>query len=82
MLLEKKSGVNKDLLASLGKEEFCDIKIEANDGEVAASKLILSIRSDYFCRMFSSNNNFVESSTGSVKLPYPRDVVEKVVIYL
>ena len=49
-------------------------------GEIPASKLILSIRSEYFRVMFS--NNFVESSSGLVKMPYPKVVVEKVIIFL
>ena len=82
MLIRNKSKVNEDLLDSLGKEEYCDIKIEALDGEIAASKLILSIRSEYFSRMFSPNSNFVENSTGRVKLPYPLVVVERLIAYL
>ena len=82
MLIRNKSQVNKDLLDSLGKEEFCDVKIEAQDGEIAASKLILSIRSEYFSRMFSPKSNFVENSTGRVKFPYPLVVVERVITYL
>merc|ERR1719500_2625394 len=70
------------LLASLGNPEFSDIKIEALDGEIGANKTILSITCDYFCRMFSQKNNFRESSTGRVKLPYPKAVVEKMIIYL
>ena len=81
-MIKNKSQVNKDLLDSLKKEEFSDIKIEALDGEVKANKTILSIRSEYFSRMLSPNNNFRESSTGRVKLPYPKVVVEKVVTYL
>ena len=49
---------------------------------VAANKSILGMRSQYFRSMFSSNNNFVESQAGSVKLPYIRAVVDKVVLYL
>ena len=70
------------LLASLKNPEFCDIKIEALDGEIGANKAILSITCEYFCRMFSQKNNFLESSTGRVKLPYPKAVVEKMIIYL
>ena len=81
-MIKNKSQVNKDLLDSLKKEEFSDIKIEALDGEVKANKTILSIRSEYFSRMLSPNNNFRESSNGRVKLPYPKVVVEKVVTYL
>merc|ERR1719507_1254292 len=40
------------------------------------------MRSQYCRSMFSANNNFVESSTGRVKLPYPKAVIEKVVVYL
>ena len=32
--------------------------------------------------LYSANNNFVESSTGHVKLPYPKAVIEKVILYL
>ena len=69
-----------DLLGSLKNPDFCDIKIQANDGEIPASQLILSIRSEYFCAMFK--NNCVESSSGLVKLPYPKTVVEKLITYL
>ena len=82
MLLDNQESLTSDLLASLEKPEFCDIKIESSDGEIQVNKSILGIRSEYFTRMFSPNNNFVESSTGLVKLPYPKAVVKKVVIYL
>ena len=82
MLLNDETKIGKDLLAHLQDPEFNDIKLVASDGEVPANKTIISMRSQYFRSMFSSNNNFVESSTGSVKLPYPKIVVEKAVIYL
>ena len=82
MLMKKQQSVCGDLLDSLEKPEFCNIKIVSSDGEIPASKEILSIRSEYFCRMFSQDNNFVESSTGQCKLPYPKAVVKKVVLYL
>ena len=82
MLMEEHQSVCSDLLDSLDKPEFCDIRIVSSDGEIPASKAILSIRSEYFCRMFSPDNNFVESSTGRCKLPYPRAVVIKVITYL
>merc|ERR1719397_1429140 len=40
------------------------------------------MRSQYFCRMFSTNNNFVESQAGIVKMPYSKAVLDKVIIYL
>ena len=69
-----------DLLDSRNKPEFCDIKIQVFDGEIPVSKRILSIRSEYFRLMFS--NNCVESSTGQVNMPYSKDVLEKLLIYL
>ena len=78
--LQKTGNLIMALLDSQKNPEFCDIKIKTNDGEIAASKFILSIRSEYFRVMFS--NNFVESSSGTVKMPYPRAVVDKVIRYL
>ena len=82
MLLKNQPSVCSDLLASLETPEFCDIKIQSADGDVPANKAILSIRSDYFSRMFSPANNFLENSSGRCKLPYPKVVVKKVVTYL
>ena len=82
MLLKNKQGLSSDLLASLEKPEFCDIRLQSSDGEIPANKAVLSIRSEYFCRMFSPENNFVESSTGLGKLPYPTVIVKKVITYL
>ena len=82
MLLNKEMEVIKDILSHLQDEELCDVKIIGTDGEVPANKTILIMRSQYFRSMFSSNNNFVESSTNTVKLPYAKAVLEKVIIYL
>ena len=56
------------------------VKTELHWGTVQGNFLGQSIRSEYFRVMFSSN--FVESSSGQVKLPYPKAVVDKVVSYL
>ena len=82
MLLNDETEVIKDLLDHLDDPEFNDVKIEATDGEVAANRTILSLRSQYFRSMFSANNNFKESSTGHGKLPYPKVVIEKIVVYI
>ena len=79
MLLNKESDVVKCLQDSLGNAVFYDVKIVATDGELSANKFLLS-RSEYFCSMFSDNNNFVESQTGMVKILYSKSVLEKVVI--
>ena len=81
-LLNHGSDVIKCLQDSLGDPELCDVKFVASDGDVPANKTILTIRSQYFRSMFSDNNNFVESQTGVVKMPYSKSVVEKVVYYL
>jgi len=82
MSIINKEGVTKDLVVHLQDPEYCDVKIVATDGEIAANKTILGMRSPYFRSMFSSNNNFVESQTATVKLPYTKTVLEKVIIYL
>ena len=50
-------------------EDLWDVKIICTDGEIAANKSILGMRSQYFRSMFSANNNFVERKTVSVKMP-------------
>ena len=82
MSISNERSLCQDILAHLYDPEYCDVRIVATDGEIAANKTILGIRSRYFRSIFSANNNFVESSTGSVKLPYAKAVLEKVIIYL
>ena len=55
-------------------------KIVASDGEILANKAILSVRSRYFRSVFS--DNFVESRAGTVKMPYSKAVLDKMIIYL
>ena len=80
--LSNKENVARDILAHLEDPEFCDVKILCSDGEIPANKSILGMRSQYFRSMFSTNNNFVESQAGSVKLPYTKAVVKKIIVYL
>ena len=80
--LNNTENVIKDLVSHIQDPDFCDVKIICSDGEIPANKSILGLRSQYFCSMFSSSNNFVESQAGCVKLPYTKAVVEKVVLYL
>ena len=82
MSIIKQESLCQDILAHLQDPEYCDVRIVASDGEIAANKTILGMRSPYFRSMFSSNNNFVESSTGTVKLPYDMAVLKRVIIYL
>ena len=74
--------VIKDLISNMQIPELCDVKIICSDGEVPANKSLLSMRSGYFLSMFSSNNNFVESQDGIVKLPHSKAVMEKFVLFL
>ena len=82
MSIIKQESLCQDILAHLQDPEYYDVRIVASDGEIAANKTILGMRSPYFRSMFSSNNNFVESSTGTVKLHYARAVLKRVIIYL
>ena len=82
LLLNNMESVTKDIVGNLTDPEFFDVRIVGTDGEVPANKTILSIRSQYFRSMFGSNNNFVESQAGSAKLPYPKVVLDKMVLYL
>ena len=82
MLLKNRPRVSSALLASLERPEFCDLKIEVSDGEIVANKTVLSMTCDYFHLLF--NNNLMDSPTGHarVKLPFPKAVVEKGIVYL
>ena len=81
-MLNEESDVMKCFQDSLGNPEFCDVKIVASDGELSVSKFVLRLRSVYFRSMFSDNNNFVESQTGRVKMPYGKTALEKLITYL
>ena len=81
--LNNKERLARDLVAYLQDPEFSDVKIICSDGgEILANKSILGMRSEYFRCMFSANNNFVESQAGTVKLPYSKAVVDKIILYL
>ena len=81
--INKPDDVTKCLLDSLQNPEFCDIKIVGSDGgEIAASKLLLRLRSSYFHRMFSQQSNFVECRDATIELPFTKAVLEKLVRYL
>ena len=83
MELNKMESVIKDLVAHLHDPEFSDVKIVCSDGaEILSNKSILGMRSQYFHSMFSNSSNFVESKADTVKLPYTKAVLEKVLLYL
>ena len=81
LLLNNPESVSVDLVLHLQDPEYCDVKIICSDGEIAANKTILGIRSPYFRSMFSSSNNFVESKAGCVKMSQTKAVMEKVVLF-
>ena len=83
MLIDQEVGVSRDIVAHLQDPEFCDVRIICSEGcEIAVNKSILGMRSTYFRSMFSSNNNFLESRAGCVKMPYTKAVLDKMVLYL
>ena len=63
MLIDQELCVTKDIVGHLNDPEFWDVKIVGSDGVIPVNKTILSMRSQYFRSMFSSNN-FVESQAG------------------
>lgn len=79
-LINNEKDVIKSQLETLHVPEFCDVKIVASDGEILANKVILSVRSRYFRSVFS--DNLVESRAGTVKMPYSKAVLDKMIIYL
>ena len=82
MLIDQELCVTKDIVGHLNDPEFWDVKIVGSDGVIPVNKTILSMRSQYFRSMFSEKNNFVESQAGSVKMHYPKAVLDKVILYL
>jgi len=73
----------RELLSSLrGNQQSNDVTIKLSDGELGASKLILSARCEYFAKMFDGNNNFLEAD-GIVNMPqYKCKVMKRVLEYL
>ena len=69
-LIIKACDLSKRYLDTLEDPEFWDMKIICSDGEIQANKTILSMGSSYFRSMFAANNNFVESSSNMVTMPY------------
>ena len=83
MLIDQENGVSRDIVAHQTDPEFWDVRIICSDGcEIAANKSVLGMRSQYFRSMFSVSNNFVESQAGCVKMPYPRAILDKMILYL
>ena len=52
--------------------------IELEDGEIKSSKFVLAATSEYFSTMFKSNT-FQESTSGIVKIPCKKIVMEKII---
>ena len=59
-----------------------NVKIQLKEGEIEASKEILTVRSVYFATMFS-NNKFIEGETSSVDMSHcSKAVMEKIIKFL
>ena len=63
-------------------EEVLDVIFVLEDGEIKANKAKLVQKSEYFNKMFNENSNFKENSSGIVKLPYKKIVMDKIIDYL
>ena len=67
----------KDLVASIDNCEHNDVLIKVDDGQVAANKFMLSVRSTYFAAMFSKSSNFKEEKEFmNKKKEYERKMIE------
>jgi len=79
----KRVKVSEDLLKGLKNDHpHSDVKIILDDGEIEASKFVLSSRSEYFERMFDNDHQFRESRENAVTVPYKKIVMKKVIEYL
>lgn len=78
-----KDELSRKLLSTLSsKHKYNDVTIKLSDGEIGASKIILSARSEYFSKMFDSSNNFLEAD-GIVNMPqYKTKIMKRVFEYL
>ena len=71
-----------DLIRMMEQGSLNDVKIKLSDGEIAANKDILIVRSDYFATMFS-NSKFVEGETGLVDMSHcSKAVMEKIIKFI
>ena len=74
------SAVSNKILKKVLSQQSQDVTIVLQDGEIQASRKLLTQRSDYFSTMF--NGNFKESSSREVKIPCRKVIMEKVLDYL
>jgi len=78
-----KDELSRKLLSTLNSNHQCnDVTIKLSDGEIGATKIILSARSEYFSKMFDCSNNFLEAD-GIVNMPqYKTKIMKRVLEYL
>ena len=75
--MREASNLSECLLKTLNDNEYNDIKIVLDDGEIHANKFILVSRSEYFKTMFSSS--FQESTKGTVAMHCKVLVMNKII---
>ena len=75
--------VSQSLLKGLKDgSQHNDVKIVLEDGELEANKFVLSVRSEYFSKMFDKDGGFRENQTGDVRISCKKVVMEKILAYL
>ena len=75
--------LSQSLLKSLRDgNQYNDVKIVLHDGELEASKFVLSSRSEYFYKMFDKSHEFQENHQRDVKVSCKKVVMEKILTYL
>lgn len=70
---ESRSRLSVDFSKLLDEDKFSDVVLRCEGGELKAHRSILSARSEYFEKMFNSNN--LESTTRQVPYSFDRDVM-------
>ena len=75
--------LSQSLLKSLRDgNQYNDVNIFLHDGELEASKFVLSSRSEYFYKMFDKSHEFQENHQRDVKVSCKKVVMEKILTYL
>ena len=75
--------LSQSLLKSLRDgNQYNDVKIVLDDGDLEASKFVLSSRSEYFYKMFDKSHKFQENLQRDVKVSCKKVVMEQILTYL
>lgn len=72
----------ESIVDSINNNEHNDVIIKLDDGDIYASKLILSTRSEYFRAMFSKQNQCKETINNLVKFDTKKLIMKPIIQYI